>query len=743
MSWVHGPVPQAQEGDVLSDTHPITLDSGWQSLWGWETIWEASEEAPTVDGAQDTDKSEETMPNRLVNETSPYLLQHANNPVDWYPWGEEALARARAEDRPILLSIGYSACHWCHVMERESFEDPHIAGIMNEHFVSIKVDREERPDLDSLYMNAVQALTGSGGWPMTVFLTPSGEPFYGGTYFPPTDSMGRPGFPGVLLGVAQTYRERRGEVSRATQQLISHLQHLSQLPASRDPLTPDILHQSYQVLGQSYDWQNGGVGSAPKFPQPMTYEFLLHYFHLTNSPMALQMAEGTLQRMALGGIYDQIGGGFHRYSTDPYWLVPHFEKMLYDNALLARLYLHAFQATGNPFYGRIAQETLDYVLREMTSPEGGFYSTQDADSEGEEGKFFVWTTEEIESILGPEDGALVGGYFGATDAGNFEGQNILHVPQGAESYVTEAGVSIEQLDQAVARARPLLLEAREGRVHPGRDEKVLSAWNGMMMRSFAEGASILGREDYRRAAVANASFLLEAMVRDGRLLRTYKGGRASLKGYLEDYAMVVDGLLAVHEATFDQRWLEEARGLAEGMVALFWAEEHEGFFDTGSDHEELIVRPRDLFDNATPCGSSVAVDVMLRLSLLTGDEEYSRRAATALRPMQQYLARAPMGMGHWLCALDFYLSTPKEIAIVGAPSDPATLGLMQVVHGRYLPNKVIAGRDPTSPAVNTAKWPLLEGRGMVDGRPTVYVCQDYVCQLPVTDPEALAGQLGA
>ena len=681
------------------------------------------------------------MPNRLINETSPYLLQHANNPVDWYAWGDEALQRAEAEDKPIFLSIGYSACHWCHVMERESFEDPAIAGIMNEHFISIKVDREERPDLDSVYMNAVQALTGSGGWPLTVFLTPDGRPFYGGTYFPPVDARGMVGFPRLLLSMADAYRSRRGEVVQATQRLVSHLENLVQLPASRDPLTPDILNQAFQALVPSYDFQNGGFGSAPKFPQPMTYGFLLRYHHLTGSERALEMVELTVTRMALGGIYDQIGGGFHRYSTDPYWLVPHFEKMLYDNALLSRLFLHTYQATGNPFYRRIAEETLDYVAREMTDSAGGFYSTQDADSEGEEGKYFVWSDMDIEKVLGPDDGALVGGYFGVTPSGNFEGQNILNVPQGPESFADEQGISLEELAAAIKRGRERLLEERETRVHPDRDEKVLAAWNGLMMRSFAEAASVLGRDDYRQVAANCATFVLGTMRPHGRLLRTYKDGRASLKGYLEDYAFVADGLLALHEATFEPRWLEEARSLVDQMLDLFWDEGQKGFYDTGNDHEQLVIRPRDIFDNATPCGSSVAVDALLRIAVVTGETDYSNKGAALLRSMREYLSKAPTGTGHWLCALDFYVSTPKEIAIVGGLHDPATQALLTVVHGRYLPNKVVAGADPSQAADGSRLTPLLQDRGMMDGRPTAYVCQNYVCQLPVTEPEALARQL--
>ena len=682
------------------------------------------------------------MPNQLINETSPYLLQHAHNPVDWYPWGEEALRRAREEDKPILLSIGYSACHWCHVMERESFEDPDIAGIMNENFVSIKVDREERPDLDGLYMSAVQALTGGGGWPMTVFLTPEGKPFYGGTYFPPVDSRGLPGFPKVLLGVAEAYRTRRGEVAQATEQLVSHLQHMAQVQRSVEPLTDAVLHEAYFATARSCDLENGGFGGAPKFPQPMAHEFLLRYYHRTESPRALEMVETALERMATGGIYDQIGGGFHRYSTDAYWLVPHFEKMLYDNALLSRLYLHAYQVTKKPLYRRIAEETLDYVLREMTDPSGGFYATQDADSEGSEGEFFVWTPEELDAVLGPVDGPLVAGYFGVTEGGNFEGKNILHVPQPPEAVAGEAGVDVDTLEAAVRRAGPILMEVRERRVHPGRDEKVLTAWNGMMMRSFAEAACILQREDYRQAAVANARLLLGALSSDGRLLRSYKDGRARLKGYLEDYAFVTDGLLALYEATFERRWLEGARTLADGMVELFWEEQQGVFYDTGKDHESLIVRPRDFFDNAMPCGGSTAAEALLRLSVLTGDSEYARRAATALRSMRQYMAQAPLGVAHWLCALDWYVSTPREIAIVGAVDDPDTRSLVEVLYDRYLPNKAVAGKTTPIESDGFPEIPLLEGRDMVGGRPTAYVCQNYVCQLPVTGPEALAAQLG-
>ena len=684
------------------------------------------------------------MPNRLINETSPYLLQHANNPVDWYPWGEEALERARSEDKPILLSIGYSACHWCHVMERESFEDETIAGLMNENFVSIKVDREERPDLDQVYMQAVQMLTGSGGWPMTVFLTPEGKPFYGGTYFPPDDRQGMPGFPRLLTSIAEAYSTNRGEVDRVTQQLTTQMSQSNQVPQGTSILTVDILHQAYSSLATNFDYQNGGFGNAPKFPQPMTPEFLLRYYHHGYNPRALELVELTLEKMAYGGIYDQIGGGFHRYSTDPYWLVPHFEKMLYDNALLARLFLHTYLITGRALYRRVVEETLDYVLREMTDPSGGFYSAQDADSEGVEGKFFVWSPGEINAVMGDTDGEVFAGYYGVTAGGNFEGKNILNIRQNPEEFAETKGLTADQLGDIINRGSKALLEVREQRIHPMRDDKVLSSWNGLMLRSFAEAAAALGRPDYLAVAIKNAGFLVGSMKSDGRLLRTYRDGQAKLLGYLEDYSFVIDGLLALYEATFDLRWLEEAVTLADSMIELFWDEGIGGFYDTGSDHETLVIRPRDVFDNAQPCGGSVASDVLLRLAVFTGKSDYSAKAAVPLRSLHQAMSQSPGGTGHWLSALDFYVSPPKEIAVIGPRDDPATQALLDTVFHQFLPNKVVMGvESPLSPTVGNSgsDIPLLAGRGMVGGLPSAYVCQNYACQLPVTDPAGLAEQL--
>ncbi len=683
------------------------------------------------------------MPNRLINETSPYLLQHANNPVDWYPWGEEALGRARDEDKPILLSIGYSACHWCHVMERESFENEAIAGIMNQHFINIKVDREERPDLDAVYMEAVQMLTGSGGWPMTVFLTPDGKPFYGGTYFPPVDRHNMPGFPRLLETVAQAYRNSRAEIQRVTGQLTEQMGRTANMPRGAGALDESILHNAYNMLATNFDYQNGGVGSAPKFPQAMTLEVLLRYHAHGHNARAQSMLDLTLEKMARGGIYDQIAGGFHRYSTDSFWLVPHFEKMLYDNALLARLYLHAWLATGRALYRRITEETLDYVLREMTGEHGGFFSATDADSEGEEGKFFVWSPEEIETALGSEDATLFSAFFGVSQRGNFEGANILNIPVKAADLAERQGIPLERLVDVIRRGKETLRLAREEREHPLLDDKTLASWNGLMLRAFAEAGAALERQDYLNAAEKNAAFLMEVMRPEGTtMLRSYREGQAKLPGFLEDYSFVADGLLSLYEATFNRRWLDSAVELADEMIFQFWDGAQGCFYDTGRDHEELVVRPRDVFDNAQPCGGSVASDMLLRLSVVTGNEDYAAKAVAPLRSLAELMGRAPAGTGRWLAALDFYLSTPKEVAVVGPADDPATAALLREINGRYLANRVLVGADGEEGA-SSSGLPLLQGRSKVDGKPTAYVCENYACQLPVTDAEALAGQLAS
>jgi uncharacterized protein len=685
------------------------------------------------------------VPNRLANETSPYLLQHAHNPVDWYPWGPEALARARDQERPILLSIGYSACHWCHVMERESFEDPATAELMNRHFVSIKVDREERPDLDGIYMQAVQAMTGQGGWPMTVFLTPEGAPFWGGTYFPPEDRQGMPSFKRVLTALAHAWEHRREEVLTNSKELSGQLQQTLR-PAPRSTVSdPSMLTAAARGLLTQYERTFGGFGNAPKFPQPMAIEFLLREWRRTGNDDARLAAEHTLEAMARGGMYDQLGGGFHRYSVDQYWLVPHFEKMLYDNAQLARAYLMGYQVSGNAFFRDVAEQTLSYVLRDMTDPSGGFYSSEDADSEGHEGKFYVWTPSELRDLLGEEDARLFGAFYDVTDRGNFEhGSSILHLSETPLACAERLGVSEARLLEALERGRQVLFEARERRVRPGRDDKVLTAWNGLMLRAFAEAAHVLGRNDFLRAAVRNGEFLLSTMRGpERRVLRTWRPGHAAhLNGYLEDHANLADGLLALYEATFDRRWLEAAIEIADLILTQFADVENGGFYDTSIDHEKLITRPKDVFDNATPSGSSVAADVLLRLALLTANADYQRAAQGVLDLLREPLLRYPLGFARALNALDFYLGTPKEIAIIGDPGGADTSALVEAVFEGFLPNRVIAGAAPGDTEAERT-IPLLEQRTARNGAATAYVCEHYVCQQPVTTAEALREQLRA
>lgn len=686
--------------------------------------------------------------NRLIQETSPYLLQHAHNPVDWYPWGEEAFAKAKAEDKPILLSVGYSACHWCHVMERESFENEAIAALMNRDFVNIKVDREERPDVDAIYMNAVQMMTGQGGWPMTMFLTPDGKPFFGGTYFPPTDMYGRRGFPTILQAIAEVWKTQRAELEAQGQEILSQLNEGNDLSRhlSDALLTPTILDNAFNTLSQQFDYQNGGFGSAPKFPQPANLDFLLRYHARSKRQEPLQMVERTLQRMALGGMYDQLGGGFHRYSTDAIWLVPHFEKMLYDNAQLVQTYARCYQATGKAFYRGVAEETLEYVIREMTTPEGGFTSAQDADSEGVEGKFFVWTPEEIRALLGERDAAVFCAFYDVTERGNWEEHNILHVvmdaPEVAQKFQLTIGEAAEILDKGRAR----LFQAREQRVKPGLDDKVLTAWNGLMLAAFAECAAIFDNDRFREVAIRNAEFVMSNLATTDnngrlRLLRTWRKDEAKLNAYLEDYAFFADGLLALYEATFEARWVEFALVLTETMLALFWDEQNGGFFATSADHETLIQRPKDWDDNATPSGNSVAIEVLLKLALLTDNSDFRNHAAQVLRRLGSLLEKHPYGFARLLGALDFYLATPKEIALVGDPADPVTRSLLHAVYASYLPNKIVALAH--SPETAPATIPLLADRPLRDGKPTAYVCENFACKEPVTDADALTLQLKA
>jgi hypothetical protein len=667
------------------------------------------------------------MSNRLSQTTSPYLLQHANNPVDWYPWGEEALARARNEDKPIFLSIGYAACHWCHVMEHESFEDPTVAAFMNEHFINIKVDREERPDLDSIYMAATMALTGSGGWPMSVFLTPDLQPFYAGTYFPPTPRYNMPSLRDLLTGIASAWANEHAEVQRVAAQVTAHLQRQNQHPQSGSIISQNLLEQAAKHLRDHYDWGFGGWGGAPKFPQPMTIDFLLR-----RDPENHAGALHALDAMARGGMYDVVGGGFARYSTDNLWRVPHFEKMLYDNAQLIRAYLHAWQITGKPGYRRTAEESLDFILRELTAPQGGFYSSLDADSEGEEGKFYTWQAAELEKILGEEWDFFKAAY-GVTAQGNWEGRTVLQralddASLAARNKLTEAGVAAK-----LANCHRKLLTARENRIRPGLDDKILTAWNGLALSAFAEAARVLNRVDYHSAATRNANFLLTELRPGGRLRRAWREAKASSEVFLEDYAALILGLLDLYETGFDLRWFRAAQELAEEMVAQF-SDPAGGFFDTPASGETLLLRPKDTQDNATPSGNALAAEALLKLAAFTGNAETRSLAEQAFQLVAEPALRYPTAFARWLGAADFALAQVRQTVIVGAKDAPETMTMLQVLRETFQPNQVIAASDlPLPQGVPT----LLHDRPMLDGKPTAYVCQGFVCKTPVTSAEAL------
>ena len=676
------------------------------------------------------------MPNQLAGETSPYLLQHANNPVAWRPWGSAALSVAREEHRPILLSIGYAACHWCHVMERESFEDDATAAVMNEHFVCIKVDREERPDLDAIYMQATQAMTGHGGWPMTVFLTPEGEPFYAGTYFPPDDRHGMPSFRRVLLGVADAWANRRDSVARTTASMRELYAASTERTRTTGVVDEALLSRAMSSLVQRYEPRFGGFDGAPKFPPTMTLDFLLRQWARTGEAQALEMVTHTFRRMARGGLYDQVGGGFSRYSVDAQWLVPHFEKMLYDNALLVRLGAHLWQATDDAEVRRVTEETLDWLALEMTSPEGGFYASLDADSEGHEGRYYVWDAGELETLLG-EDASLVMAYWGVTTGGNFEGRTILNVPVDPAEVALAQGVTEHELRTAIDRARRILYAARERRVRPARDEKILAGWNGLMLRGVAEAARAFGSTALRELAVRNGEFLFRALVRDGRVLRTYTAGVAKIDGFLEDHAAVALGALALYQLTFDRGWLDRARELATAIVERFWDDETRAFFDTATDAESLVTRPRDVTDNAIPSGSSLAAELLLILGDLFGDASFTERGSWMLETVAEPMARYPTGFGHALGAADLAVRGAVEVAIAGAPSDAQFVALTRVVGSHYVPSLVLAGGD----AASTAGVTLFDGRA--GHAPMAHVCRAYACDAPTDDPAALAAQLDA
>jgi len=677
--------------------------------------------------------------NHLINETSPYLRQHAHNPVDWYPWGEEAFAISREQNKPVLLSIGYSACHWCHVMAHESFEDEEIARLMNDNFVNIKVDREERPDLDQIYMNAVQMMTHHGGWPMTVFLTPDAIPFYGGTYFPPQDRYNMPGFPRVLISVAEAYKDRRSDIAQTSDQLLNELRRLSETSGSEQSIEKELLDAAFVGITRGYDSVNGGFGGAPKFPPAMTLEFLLRTFVRTGNADALEMVRTTTTKMAYGGMYDQLGGGFHRYSTDAKWLVPHFEKMLYDNALLSRVYLHYYQVSQDELARETTKGILDYVIREMTNDEGGFYSTQDADSEGHEGKFFVWDIAEIKSVLGEKQANFFCAAYDITDSGNFEGENIPNIKHSLKVVAEKAGVTLDELNASLSQSKRKLFEVREQRIKPDRDEKVITAWNGLMLASFAEAGVVLDRPDYLDIARKNARFILSKLQRDGFLLRTYKDGVAKFNAYLEDYAFLIEGLTTLFETSGEIEWLNAALSLTDRMVEEFWDEDNAGFFFTGTSHEKLIVRSKDYFDNATPSGNSVAASVLLRLGILTDSEHFRNLAVSVFREVADSIRKYPSGFGYALSGLDFILSTPKEVAI-NAAEQPSLKTFVRAAWDKYLPNKVVASAlSGDSAAIGSVV--LLQNRNLVQGKTAAYVCQNYTCKEPVTEIAAFAEQL--
>ncbi len=670
------------------------------------------------------------MPNRLANENSPYLLQHKDNPVDWYPWGPEALHRAKEENKPIFLSIGYAACHWCHVMEHESFENEATAAYMNEHFINIKVDREERPDLDRIYMDAVVAMTQQGGWPMSVFLTPEGKPFYGGTYFPPVPSHGMPSFTQILQSVQQVWEETPEKVYESGQSLTDHLLERGTPPAPGEApqLDPAIPEQAALKLAQSYDRQHGGWGAAPKFPQPMAIRYLLRRAYRGDG-MARQTAAHALQAMAKGGMYDLIGGGFARYSVDNQWLVPHFEKMLYDNAQLARAYLHAYLVTGEDYYRQVCEETLDFVLAEMTHPRGGFYSSIDADSEGEEGKFYVWAYDEVAEILDEEELAAFTQAYTLTPGGNFEGQNVFQRKIGLEA--------LAEMEDVLAPARQKLYQERAKRVRPATDDKVLTAWNAWMATAFAEAARYLDRPDYLQAAQNNLGFLLKELWVEGNLLRSWRAGKALHRGYLEDYASLALALLALYQSDPNPEWYRHAVTLVEEIFTHFRGEAG-NLYDTANDHETLILRPQETQDNATPSGASLAAEAFLQLAAYTGESRYTQAALQAIAPIQEVLTAYPTAFGNWLNALDFALAEVQEVAILGDPADRQTQGLLAAVWAQYRPDLVLAASPVPVPEGSP---PLLADRVLVNDQPTAYVCRNFACRLPVNTVEKLREQL--
>ena len=676
--------------------------------------------------------------NRLVNESSPYLLQHAHNPVDWFAWSDEAFEKAKREDKPVFLSIGYSTCHWCHVMERESFENERIAAIMNEHFVNVKVDREQRPDVDEVYMAAVQMMTGSGGWPLSVFLTPDGRPFYGGTYFPPEDSFGRPGFDKVLLAVANAWEANKDQILDSAGAINAALQEAT-ATGGQQAVSVEILDKAYAALASVYDSAHGGFGAAPKFPQPSNLEFLLVYWYRGGKGDALQMVERTLEAMADGGIYDHLGGGFHRYSTDPKWLVPHFEKMLYDQALLARVYVQTYQITGKQRYAHVARQIFDYVLRDMTDKRGGFYSAEDADSEGIEGRFYVWRAEEIDSVLSKEESRIFKRFYGVSQNGNFEdGTNILSVSVSIETLAEEFKKKREEVEKILDAACRKLFEERGKRIRPHRDDKIITAWNGLMISSLAYGGAALGERRYTDAAEKAAQFVLDSLQQQDRLLRFYRDARKVGPGFLEDYAFMALGLIDLYEAAYDAKWLAEANRLAEQMIDLFSDGEGDGFYQTGRDAQRLVVRSKSGYDAAVPSGNSIAALVLLRLGRMTMNDKFITAGEKTLKSFGAQINAAPLSLTAMLVAVDFYLGPNQEIVVAGDIGKEDTRQMLRALNQRYMPRAVRIFHSSTPDSTEIEKLtPFVKDQPALDGKATAYICENYTCRAPVTNVEQL------
>ena len=675
------------------------------------------------------------MTNKLINESSPYLLQHADNPVNWYPWGSEALDLSKNENKPIFLSIGYSACHWCHVMEKESFENNKVANILNEHFISIKVDREERPDIDSIYMNAVQSMGINGGWPLSVFLTPECMPFYAGTYFPTNDRHGMPGFINILENIQKIYNSEFEKVNSIAKNVTEHLQHDDD-NNTNGLINEGILHNAFEILKNNFDDANGGFGTFPKFPQAMIYEFLLQYYSKYENTEALDMVEFTLSNIANGGIFDQIGGGFHRYSTDQKWLIPHFEKMLYDNALLVKLYLHLYQITGNSIFKNIIDKTLNFIENEMLDKNGGFYSSIDADTNNIEGEYFVWTKKELTNIFDNNDLNLICDFFGIKENGNFEGSNVLHLPINEKEFLEKHNIKSSKIESLIQK----LIHERNKRTKPNLDTKILTSWNGLMLGAFAEAGVVLNNNHYTEIANINAKYIINIYKNHGMLLRDNNSKNAS-RGFLEDYAYFIDGLLKLHESNLNKEILNNALEITEDMKNLFWDNSSNSLYDTSIYHEKLIKRPKDLYDNAIPSPNSVSAQILMKLSIITNNDEYKNISDQLIKSSINLMNKFPNASGNWLCNLSYLLSTVKEIVVVGDPYDEELVELKLQIHKTFIPNKIVVGKNYSSTEENYSELLLLKNKISLNNKPTIYICQNYQCKLPVNTIEELTKQL--